>query len=370
MTNTDRLRVLFQSYGQSPWIDNLSRAHLQDGSLQRWKDRGIRGITSNPTIFQKAITGSDLYDDELRSSINRHQDAHSAYWDLVCTDIAAAADLFRDVYDESHGEDGFVSVEVSPSLAYDVEGTVAAAEALWLRLARANVMIKIPATNEGIEATRRVVALGINVNVTLIFGLEEYIRVLDAHVSGLELLAQTDPERVSNLASVASFFISRVDTEIDTRLTGIGSVHALSLRGQGAVSQAKMAYDGFTTHCATERWRALLNIGARPQRPLWASTSTKNAAYPDTLYVDELIGPSSVNTLPEDTANAFSDHGRTQRTIDRNLEHAIGVWDGLEKAGIDRRDVASVLERQGVEAFQKSFTDLVSELELKARQII
>lgn len=365
----DRLVDLFVMGGQSPWIDNLGRGPLRDGSLDAWKKRGIRGITSNPTIFQKAIAGSVLYDDELAASLARHGDVEAAYWDLVCSDIAEAADLFRDVYEDSDGSDGFVSVEVSPGLAHDTAGTVAAAQTLWGRLGRPNIMIKIPATASGIDAVATVTGLGINVNVTLIFGLDGYARVLEAYMSGLEALLTRDPSRVTDVASVASFFISRVDSEIDRRLTDIGSPEALALRGRGAVAQAQLAYEHFSSVLDGPRWDSLRAAGARPQRPLWASTSTKNPSYPDTLYVDPLVGPMSVNTLPEATADAFSNHGSAARSVDSDPESARRVWNGIMQVGIDTDDVARVLEQQGVDAFKASFNDLLAELADKAKHL-
>ena len=365
----DRLIDLFAIGGQSPWIDNLGRGPLRDGSLGAWKQRGIRGITSNPTIFQKAIAGSALYDRELAASLNRHGDVETAYWDLVCSDIAEAADLFRDVYDNSEGGDGYVSVEVSPTLAHDTAGTIAAAQMLWGRLDRPNVMIKIPATASGIEAVSVVTELGINVNVTLIFGLRGYARVLEAYMSGLEALLEREPGRVAQVASVASFFISRVDSEIDRRLTEIGTPDALDLRGRGAVAQAQLAYEHFTDVLVGSRWNALAAAGAKPQRPLWASTSTKNPTYPDTLYVDPLVGPMSVNTLPEATAEAFSDHGSPIRSVDSDPESARHVWNAIMQVGVDTEDVATVLEKQGVEAFVASHNDLLIELAAKAKHL-
>jgi transaldolase len=366
VVDSTRLQDLFRIGGQSPWIDNLGREQLRNGSLAEWKRRGIRGVTSNPTIFQKAIAGSDLYDEELSNSLMRHDDIESAYWDLVCSDIAEAADLFIDVYEDSGGLDGFVSIEVSPTLAYDTAGTVEAALSLWDRLARPNVMIKIPATSAGIDALAPVIAHGVNVNVTLIFGLKVYARVLDAFMSGLEELMLRDPTRVSAVASVASFFVSRVDSEIDSRLSKLGGHEAITLQGKAAVAQAKLAYDLFTNICKTERWARLESIGARPQRPLWASTSTKNPSYPDTLYVDRLIGTHSVNTLPEITANAFCDHGTVGRSVDTDMESAREDWRRLGELGIDTDDVARVLEGQGVDAFVVSFSELLRDMRAKA----
>jgi len=369
MSNDSPLYRLHDDCSQSPWLDTLGREYLRNGTLRSWIDRGIRGVTSNPTIFQKAITGSDLYDQELMRSLSAGQGVEGAYWDLVCTDIAEAADLFHSVYIDSHSRDGFVSVEVSPSLAYDTEATIAAAELLWHRLSRANVMIKIPATDQGIEAIRSVVAKGINVNVTLIFGLDSYARVLDAYMLGIEELIARAPDRVSAVAGVASFFISRVDTEIDQRLTAIGTPEALQLRGKAAIAQAKLAYQHFVLSMQSDRWKRLEANGAQPQRPLWASTSTKNPHYRDTIYVEDLIGPESVNTLPENTAAAFDDHGVVQRTVDIDVDRAQAEWSKIGQLGIDRNAVAALLERQGVDAFRDSFTDLLEELTAKSRRL-
>lgn len=366
MADGSMLATLYSHWGQSPWLDTLSRAYLQDGTLETWRNRGIRGVTSNPTIFQRAIAGSSLYDDELTDALRRHGSVSDAYWDLVCTDIADAADLFRPVFDASQGDDGYVSVEVSPSLAHDTDATVDAAQMLWQRLNRPNVMIKVPATTAGIDAVSRIIACGIHVNVTLIFSLDTYRRVLDAYMDGLEQLARVSPHALPSVASVASFFVSRVDSEIDQRLSDIGTPEALELLGRAAVAQAQLAYAHFIEACATTRWSALERQGAKVQRPLWASTSTKNPNYPDTLYVDELIGPHTVNTLPEITAQAFDDHGRAGRTVDADLGAAREYWRKIQAVGVDIADVATVLEQQGVEAFQKSFDDLLAELSEKA----
>lgn len=369
MTDSTRLKALHETCGQSPWLDTLSRAYLLDGTLERWLQQGIRGVTSNPSIFQKAIAGSSLYDHELMQSYAQRPDIRAAYWDLVCTDIANAADVFRTLYESSAREDGYVSVEVSPDLAYDTDATVTAARTLWERLNRPNVMIKVPATQAGIDAVRQIVALGINVNVTLIFSLDTYAQVLDAYLRGLEELLVTNPTAVSTVASVASFFVSRVDTEIDQRLTEIGSSEALAMRGRSAIAQARLAYAHFQDSMLSERWAGLHRHGATPQRPLWASTSTKNPQYPDTLYVDQLIGPHSVNTLPEPTAQAFDNHGVVHRTIDAGVDVARMEWNSLERLGIDTHDVARLLEQQGVDAFRKSFDDLLSELSDKAARL-
>jgi transaldolase len=358
------LQQLFAEQGQSPWLDNLKRAYLRDGTLQRLVDQGIRGVTSNPTIFQKAIAGSADYDEQFAEAIKR-ESVEDAYWDLVVDDIQHACDLLRPVYDESGGADGYVSIEVAPSLATNTEGTAVAARHLWERVARSNLMVKIPGTQAGLDAVRRSIALGINVNVTLIFSLERYGEVIDAYLRGLEELvaASGDPSKVR---SVASFFISRVDTEVDRRLDELGGEEALALRGTAAVTQGKLAYKLFQDRFADRRWQALAGAGANVQRPLWASTSTKNKAYPDLLYVDSLIGPDTVNTMPDATIEAFLDHGSVARTIDVDLEEARRRWATLADVGVDLDDVGKTLEDEGVASFVKSFDELVQALKDKA----
>lgn len=362
---SDRLRRLFSEHGQSPWLDNLKRDLLTSGELTRLRDSGVRGLTSNPTIFQKAIQGSVAYDDQFRSLLAAGRSIDECYWSLVLDDIAGALDVFAPLYDESVGGDGFVSVEVDPHLARDTAGTTAAALELWSRVARPNLMVKIPATSEGLPAIRTAIAAGVNVNVTLIFGLGRYRDVMEAYLGGLEDRVAAGGS-VEGLASVASFFISRVDSEIDARLDTIGSSEALSLRGRAAVAQARLAYDDFATTFSGDRWAALSARGAVVQRPLWASTSTKNPTYSDTLYVDELIGPSTVNTLPDATLEAFADHGTPARTVDRGLEEAREIWTRLSAVGVDVDDVADKLERDGLTSFVASFDDLIGALRDKA----
>lgn len=364
------LKRLTVEQGQSPWLDNLTRGYLDSGRLLELIDSGIRGLTSNPTIFQKAIQGSSDYDHQFVSLVAAGGTALDQYWELVLSDIARALDVFEPVHRDSGGLDGFVSVEVDPSLAHDTAGTEEAARALHQRLDRSNLMVKIPGTREGIPAIRQMIAEGRSINVTLIFSLERHQSVMDAYIDGLEQYAADSPEAdLSSVASVASFFISRVDTEIDRRLESIGTSDALELRGRAAVAQAKLAYEQFRTTFSGPRWEALAARGARVQRPLWASTSTKNPEYPDTLYVDQLIGPDTVNTLPDATVVAFSDHGTVSRTIDRGLDDARFVWDSLGRVGIDVGDVASLLEREGVASFRASFDDLLSALESKAASL-
>ena len=362
----NRLRRLSAEQGQSPWLDNLRRGWITGGQLAALRDRGVRGLTSNPTIFQKAIQGSADYDTQFESLVRKKTEMVDAYWQLVLSDIDAALDVFAPVHAESGGADGFVSVEVDPSLAHDGAATLAAARDLHERIARPNVMIKIPATQEGLPAIRRMIAEGRSVNVTLIFSLERYAAVLDAYISGLEDRLAAGVHDLSNIASVGSFFISRVDTEVDRRLEKINTPTALALRGQAAIAQARLAYSLFRERHDGARFRRVAVYGARVQRPLWASTSTKNPAYRDTLYVDELIGPDTVNTLPDNTLEAFDDHGTLARTIDAEPGRARQVWDALAAEGVDLADVAAQLEREGVSSFQKSFDELITALSTKA----
>lgn len=368
----DRLLRLHADLGQSPWLDNLKRGYITSGQLAGLVRGGIRGLTSNPTIFQKAIQGSADYDDQFTALSTDGRPVIDHYWAMVLHDINGALDVFAPVYHQSHGADGFVSVEVAPDLAHDTEGTAAAARHLHRTVNRPNLMVKIPATREGVPAIRRMIAEGRSINVTLIFSIDRYAEVMEAYIGGLEEYAATDGADLSKVASVASFFISRVDTEIDRRLEAIGTPEALALRGKGAVAQAKLAYQLFRQTFSGPRWEALAARGAVVQRPLWASTSTKNPAYPDTLYVDELIGPDTVNTLPDATIEAFADHGTLARRIDADLGQAEAAWSGLVAVGIDLDDVAAKLEREGVSSFVASFDELIAaltekEAELRAR---
>jgi transaldolase len=285
---------------------------------------------------------------------------------MVIRDIHSACDVFSKVYDQSDGVDGYVSVEVDPGLAHDGSGTESAARDLHERIDRRNLMVKIPGTAEGLAPIEQMIAEGRSINVTLIFSLDRYRTVMESYLAGLERLAVDPDADLSAVASVASFFISRVDSEVDRRLESIGTDQALGLRGKAAVAQAKLAYQLFTEAFSGPRWDALAFRGARVQRPLWASTSTKNPAYPDTLYVDELIGPHSVNTLPDNTLAAFADHGTLARTIDADLDAARAVWSDLASVGVDMDDVAEQLERDGVASFQTSFDELIAALTAKS----
>jgi transaldolase len=362
----DRLAHLYHDCGQSPWLDNLKRSYLTGGDLQRLVDGGIRGLTSNPTIFQKAIQGSADYDDQFRDLVAGGGSTLDHYWAMVLRDIDGALDEFADLYQSSNGGDGYVSVEVDPGLAHDGAGTESAARQLHQRVGRPNLMVKIPGTEAGLPAIQQMIAEGRSINVTLIFSLDRYQRVMDAYIDGLEQYAATADADLTKVASVASFFISRVDSEVDARLDAIGTPEALALRGKAAVAQAKLAYQAFLRTFSGPRWEALAAQGAVVQRPLWASTSTKNPAYPDTLYVDHLIGPHTVNTLPDATIEAFADHGTAARTIDLDVDQAVVAWAALAEVGVDMDDVADKLEREGVDSFQKSFTDLLDALTQKA----
>ncbi len=360
---------LYAREGQSPWLDNLRRDWLRDGTLAGLVARGIRGVTSNPTIFAKAISGQDTYDEQFGALIATTP-VEDAYWDLVVDDILGALEVLRPVYDGSGGGDGFVSVEVAPSLAHDTGGTTDAARRLHERIDRPNVLVKIPATPEGVPSIRQMIAEGRSINVTLIFSIARYAEVIEAYLSGLEALAASGADDLSGVASVASFFVSRVDTEVDRRIEEAVAAGAddglLELRGAAAVAQARLAYALFTQRFAGPRWEALAARGARVQRPLWASTSTKNPAYPDLAYVDTLIGPDTVNTMPDGTVADFLDHGTVARTVDTDPGAARDVIDRLAGAGIDMEDVAQVLEREGVASFAASFDDLMDTLRSKA----
>ncbi len=363
-----RLVRLAAEFQQSPWIDNLKRSYLTSGQLQSLVERGARGLTSNPTIFQKAIQGSADYDEQFRELAGDDNPIIDDYWAMVLQDINGALDVFEGVYDDTDGLDGYVSVEVDPSLANDSQATLVAARDLHLKINRRNIMIKIPGTAAGLPAIEQMIAEGRSINVTLIFSLDGYEKVMEAYIAGLEQLAQDPGADLSKVASVASFFISRVDSEIDKRLDAIGTLEALELRGKAAVAQGKLAYRLFRQTFNGPRWDALAARGARVQRPLWASTSTKNPAYPDTLYVDELIGPDTVNTLPDATLEAFDDHGTLARRVDVDVADAADAWRCLTAVGVDLDDVAAKLERDGVESFQKSFDELLAALSVKATE--
>ena len=360
-----RLHQLFAEQGQSPWLDNIRRGWITSGQLEAWVKRGVRGLTSNPSIFQKAIQGSAEYDEEFSGAIGEGLDVEASYWRLVTSDIRAALEILRPVHDESDRLDGYVSVEVDPGLARDSAATETAARSLDEQLAAPNLYVKIPATTEGLAPIEQMIAEKRSINVTLIFSLERYAEVMEAYLAGLERAVGD----LSSVSSVASFFISRLDTEIDRRLDAIGTPEALALRGKAAVANGKLAYQAFGTTFSGPRWDVLVTRGARLQRPLWASTSTKNPHYPDTLYVDDLIGPDTVNTLPDNTIEAFEDHGTVSRTIDVGVDEAEAVIDGLAAVGVDLADATALLEDEGVAAFAKSFDELLAALGTKAESL-
>jgi transaldolase len=347
--------------GQSIWYDNIQRKLLENGELAAMIECGeIRGVTSNPSIFQNAIANSDDYNDVLKPLLTKGWDAEAVFWELAIKDIQDACDLFTPLYKETEGRDGYVSLEVSPNLANDAVGTTAQAKELWERVDRPNLMIKIPATKAGLTAIHQTIAAGINVNVTLIFSVERYREVMDAYLSGLEdrILAEQCGDAIENVHSVASFFISRLDTLIDKQLP-----EDSPLRGKTAIANAKVAYQSFQEVFSDPCFGKLQLSGANYQRPLWASTSTKDPAYPETLYVDELIGPATVNTVPPATLEAFKDHGTAEVTLTQNLTEAKDVLASLDAAGISLAKATQDLEDAGVKAFEDAFASLLKAIE-------
>jgi transaldolase len=353
--------------GQSVWIDFLSRDLLRSGGLARlMRDDAVVGVTSNPTIFQKAISAGESYDEQLREVLKNERDPKEIFLQLAAEDIGEALDLLRLVWDQGSGKDGYVSFEVDPNLAYDTEATIAEATRLHELVDRPNLFVKIPATKPGLPAIEEMIAKGKPINVTLIFSLERYAEVAEAYIRGLERLVgeNGDPRPV---ASVASFFVSRVDTEADKRLDEIGGHD--ELKGKLAVANAKLAYQRYKEIFAGERWEKLAAKGATPQRCLWASTSTKNPAYRDVLYVEELIGPMTVDTMPEETIRAFQDHGRVAPTLEGRVDEATRVFGRLAEAGVDYDDVVDTLEREGVEKFADSFAELLDGIRAKSGEL-
>jgi transaldolase len=339
--------------GQSVWLDYLRRSHTRSGELADLIADGLRGQTSNPTIFEHALKAGGEYDDDLRAAARSGRSDAEIFEAIAVADVREAADLFRPVYDATDGADGFVSIEVSPGLARDTDGSVSEARRLWNEVGRPNVMIKIPGTREGWPAIERCLAEGINVNITLLFSVEHYRSVARAYLNALEARIKAG-QPVRRLASVASFFVSRVDTEVDRRLEARGG--AGELKGRIAVANAQLAYGAFLEITHSPRWRALAAQGARVQRPLWASTGTKNPAYSDVLYVDSLIGPDTITTIPPDTLEHFEDHGQVRRALTAEaLAEGRRRMDALAAAGIDFADVNRVLEHEGIEKFAASY---------------
>jgi transaldolase len=356
--------------GQSVWVDSLSREWLETGELTRlMHDDAVVGVTSNPTIFEKALSVGGWYDDQLREVLkDETDDPKEIFYRLAAEDIKEALELLRPVWDERNGGDGYVSIEVDPNLAYEQEATIEEAMRFHEWIDRPNLFVKIPATEPGLGAIEECIARGRSINVTLIFSLERYAEVAEAYIRGLERLVESggDPSRV---ASVASFFVSRVDTEADKRLDAIGTEEALALRGKLAIANAKLAYQRYKQIFSGERWERLAAQGATTQRCLWASTSTKNPDYRDVMYVEELIGPETVNTMPKETIEAFQDHGRIALTLEQDLDEAKKVFDDLSKAGVDYADVTDTLEREGVEKFAESFAQLLDGIRAKQGEL-
>ena len=358
--------------GQSIWYDDISRGLIESGELQRLIDLGVSGLTSNPTIFERAIAGSADYDDALLALAREGKSADEIYEALAIEDIRAAADLLRSVYEQTDGADGYASLEVNPHLAHDTETTVAEARRLFAALDRPNVMIKVPATPEGMPAVHRLIGEGINVNVTLTFSLRAYHDVRQAYMAGLEDLGWGGGD-TSRVASVASFFVSRVDSAVEKRLrepAGRGLREIESLTGKAAIANAKLAYRDFKDDFEGDRFAVLRSRGARVQRPLWASTSTKNPDFNDVLYPESLIGPDTVNTLPDATLAAFLEHGQAAGTLEQDLEGAELVFESLQKVGISMEDVTALLLSDGVQLFADSFDGLMANVEDKRARLL
>jgi transaldolase len=364
---TTTLLHQINALGQSIWYDNIRRALIEMGDLQALIDKGVTGVTSNPTIFEKAIAGSADYDADIRRLTNEGKSVTEIYETLATTDIASGADLLYPIYERTAGADGFISLEVSPTLAHDTPGTIAEGKRLFAALGRPNIMIKVPATPAGIPAIRTLIGAGVNVNVTLIFDTAQYEAVANAYLTGLEDWASGGGD-LSKVASVASFFVSRVDSSIDKLLEKVEG--GAALMGQAAIANAKVAYARFGELFSGARWSALAVAGARVQRPLWASTGTKNPKYSDVLYIDTLIGPDTVNTVPPATLTAILDHGVAARTIDLNVAQAYKTLAQLMQLGINIHVVAEALQTEGVASFSKSFETLMAALSEKRQRLL
>ena len=358
--------------GQSIWLDSIDRRMLQDGELdRRIREDALTGMTSNPTIFQKALASSNAYDDQITEAEDKGLTSWELFELLETTDVRDACDHFAGVYSSTRGGDGYVSIEVSPGVSHSADATVEEARRLWKTVDRPNVMVKVPGTAEGAIAVRRLIAEGINVNITLLFAIEAHDRVIDAYIAGLEDRVKSG-KPIDGLHSVASFFVSRVDTEVDKRLDALivkadaaEKDRLKMLKGRAAIANAKLAYRLFRQKFAGPRWEALAQKGARLQRPLWASTSTKNPEYRDVMYVEELIGPDTVDTMPPATIEAFREHGVVDRTVDKKVAAAEGLLREIEAVGISMKDVTAKLLVDGIASFQKSFDELIAGLESK-----
>jgi transaldolase len=373
----NRIKQLFREEGQSAWQDDISRDMLNEGSIRTAiEETGIRGLTSNPTIFEKAIAAGSAYDEEIGGLLERDLDAHATFETVAVRDIQGATDLFRTIYESSEGGDGFVSIEVSPLAARDPAVTTADARRLWSAVDRPNLMVKIPGTVEAVPIIQQMLTEGININITLLFSVAAYERVARAYISALAA-RQAAGQPIDRIASVASFFVSRVDTLVDKLLdekiaaTGDATQKGWlqSLKGKAAIANAKIAYQSFERLFSGAEWDSLAAAGAEVQRPLWASTSVKNPAFPDTMYVDELIGPHTVNTMPRPTIAAFLDHGTVARTIDKDLSGAYKTMEDLAAAGIDIDAVTTQLEDEGIASFAKSYDSLLAGVAAKRSQL-
>jgi transaldolase len=363
--STETLKQLSDA-GVAIWLDDLSRVRLQTGTLAELvRDKHVVGVTTNPTIFQKAISGSSLYDDQIRDLARRGVEVGEALRSITTYDVRWGCDVLRSCYDASDGIDGRVSIEVDPRISGNSEATVAEARALWWLVDRPNAFIKIPATKQSLPAISQCLAEGININVTLIFSLDRYREVIEAFLDGMER-ARAAGHDISTITSVASFFVSRVDSEVDQRLDKIGSDEAKALRGKAAIANTRLAYELYEQEFSTDRWRALAAAGAKPQRPLWASTSTKDPAYDDTMYVIDLVAPGTVNTMPEGTLDALLDHGEFRgETVRSFYTDAHSVLDQLAAVGVDYDDVVNTLEVEGVEKFETSWNELIDSLQVE-----
>jgi transaldolase len=372
LTENENSIQQLRKLGQSVWLDNVYRSLITSGDLQKLIDTGVTGLTSNPSIFQKAIGGSSDYDESVIRHAESGKDAMGVFESLAVEDIVSVAELLAPVYQRTGGADGFASLEVNPHLAHDTQGTISEARRLFALMDKPNIMIKVPATPEGIPAIRQLISDGINVNVTLIFSLKAYADVREAYISGLEALSRSggDPATVS---SVASFFVSRVDTAVDAAINeavAAGNTILESLIGKAAISNARVAYQEFGRSFGEDRFLSLQEEGARIQRPLWASTSTKNPALSDVLYVEELIGPDTVNTLPDATLAAFLDHGTANQSLDDDIEDAEDTLFALDAAGIKMDDITAKLLKDGVKAFADSYDAVVKDVDSKRASLV
>ncbi len=369
-----RIKDLY-GLGQSIWLDYIERNMVNSGKLADLVEAGVAGVTSNPTIFQHAITKSDAYKEDMQRLAGSDKDPKTIFETLAIADIQAAADVLRTVYDRENRKDGFVSIEVAPDLAYDMDGTMTEVQRLFGAVNRPNVMVKVPATEPGVHVIRQMISEGININVTLIFALDRYAAVKEAYLSGLEERVKRG-QPISHIASVASFFVSRVDTNVDNRLAKLlsdkpGQAKEIkALMGKAAIANAKLAYRQFGQVFAGPRWQKLAEAGAQLQRPLWASTSVKNPDYPDLMYVDSLMGPHTVDTIPPQTLDAFRDHGKVMRTVDQNVADAERVLAALADLGISMQEVTDELEKEGVQKFADSYNDLLDAIARHKKEIV